>query len=167
MNEHYTRRGLRRVQGSRDDSGKLVEPWLKTELVEPGPWAKVQSFDVNRNTANLNMLIPRRIRLVPKAGGAPITQVAGVSLDDLSIFNNYTLVGDGELNVRTLRVKITGRGLFDRLRAEGVLETEAGEPATQYSPEAAYILRLDLLPLVPPFEGAVNLDGVFEELAEL
>jgi Mg-chelatase subunit ChlD len=167
LQQNYTRRGLRRVQGVRDESGKLIEPWLKPELVEPGDWVKVQSFDVNRNTANLNVLIPRKVRLVPKDGGSPITEVAGVSLDNLNIFNNYTLVGDGELNVRTLRIRITARGLFDRLKGEGVLETESGEPPTVYSPDSAYILRLDLLPLVPAFEGPVNLDGVFEELAEL
>jgi hypothetical protein len=91
--------------------------------------------------------------------------VAG-AVDNLTTFNNYTLVGDGELNVRTLKVQITDKKLYDRLAAEGVLEVD-GAPATKYDPETDYTIRLDTLPLVPAFEGTINLDGVFEQLAEL
>src|SRR5262249_59657716 len=121
------RRGLGRVQGARDGSGKLIEPWLKTELVDKDTHVRVSSFDVNRNTANLNVLIPRKVKLVPTAGGKPINQVAGVKLDNLSIFNNYTLVGDGELNVRTLRLRITEKALFDKLHKEDGLVLD-GKP---------------------------------------
>src|SRR5262249_58951336 len=34
-------------------------------------------------------------------------------------------------------------------------------------PNTDYILRLDRLPLVPPITGAVSLDGVFNDLAEV
>ena len=37
----------------------------------------------------------------------------------------------------------------------------------KYDAKSDYTIRLDTLPLVPPFEGAVSLDGVFEELARL
>ncbi|MFO0845302.1 MAG: vWA domain-containing protein [Gemmataceae bacterium] len=165
LRQNYIRRGLRRVQGTRDETGKLVEPWLKTEFVDKGDYVKVSSFDINRNTANLNILVPRKVRLVPAAGGKPIAEVAGVKLDNLSNFNNYTVVGDGELSVKTLKVKITEKALYDALAKEGVLEIDGAAPK-KYDKDADYTLRLDLLPLVPPFEGSVNLDGVFDQLAE-
>ncbi len=166
LKSNYVRRGLRRVQGTRDDSGKLVEPTLKTEFADKGDYAPVSSFDINRNTANLNMLIARPVQLVPRGGGKPIKEVAGLKLDKLSTFNNYTMIGDGELNVPTLTVRISSRELFDTLKKEGVLEVDE-KPATKYDAKTDYTLRLDTLPLVPAFEGAVPLDGIFEDLAEV
>ncbi len=112
------------------------------------------------------MMLTRKVRLVPAAGGKPITQVAGIKLDNLSTFNQYTVVGDGELNVPYLKVKISDKKLFDALQKEGVLEVD-GTPATSYSKDQEYTLRLDELPVVPPFEGSVNLTGVFDELMRL
>lgn len=165
LRNNYIRRGLRRVQGTRDESGKLVEPWLKTEFAEKGDYVRIQSFDINRNTANLNVLIPRKVKLVAVEGGKEVKEVAGIKLDNLTNFNNYTVVGDGELNVRTLKIKIEQKPLFERLVSEGILEVD-GAPAKKYDAKTDYTVRLDLLPLVPPFTGAVNLDGVFEQLAE-
>ena len=166
LRDNYVRRGLRRVQGERDESGRLVPPAFKTELADDDDWVRISSVDINRNTANLNVLIPRRVRLVPQAGGKPVEEVAGVSLADLSIFNNYTVVGDGELCVRTLRLKIDDKKLFDELVKEGVLELDGTAPK-KFDAEATCTLRLDLLPLVPAFEAKVDLDGVFDELAAL
>jgi len=47
-----------------------------------------------------------------------------------------------------------------------VLETEDGQPAAKYDAKTDFTLRLDTLPLVPPFEGAIDLTGVFEDLAD-
>jgi Mg-chelatase subunit ChlD len=165
LRDHYVRRGLRRVQGTRDD-GKLIEPTLKTEFTDAGDYARVSSFDINRNTANLNMLITRPVRLVPAGGGKPITEVAGIKLDKLTTFNNYTLVGDGELSLKEMKVRIHDKKLFEGLTAEGVLEKD-GQPATKFDAKSDYVLRLDDLPVVPPFEGAVQLDSVFDGLAEV
>jgi hypothetical protein len=93
--------------------------------------------------------------------------VAGIKLDKLSTFNNYTLVSDGELNVPTLQVRISKKELFDKLQAEEGLLEQGNAPATQFDPKAEYTLRLDRLPLVPPFTGSVNLDGTFNDLAEI
>src|SRR5262249_41382920 len=49
---------------------------------------------------------------------------------------------------------------------EGVLEAD-GQPAAKFDANQEYTLRLDQLPVVPPFEGSVNLTGVFDELARL
>ncbi len=164
LRHNYVRKDLRRVQGTRDESGKLTPPTLKTELADDTNWVKVSSVDINRNTANLNILIPRKVRLVPAEGGKPITEVAGIKLDNLSIFNNYTLVSDGELNVPSLKLQISDKALFDALNKEGVLEIEGAAPK-KHDAKASYTLRLDTLPLVPPFEAKVELDGLFDTLA--
>jgi Mg-chelatase subunit ChlD len=165
LRQNYIRRGLRRLQGTRDESGKLQEPWLRTEFTDKADHVRIQSFDINRNTANLNILIPRKVRLMQTADGKEIKQVAGIKLDNLTNFNNYTIVGDGELNVKTLKIRISEKALFDRLSAEGVLEVD-GQPPKKYDARTDYTVRLDLLPLVPAFEGSVNLDGIFDQLAE-
>ncbi|MCE9560620.1 MAG: VWA domain-containing protein [Planctomycetes bacterium] len=166
LTDVYIRRGLKRIQGTRDENGKVVEPTLKTEFVNEDKYLPISSFDINRNTASMNMMLTRKVQLVPAAGGKPITEVAGIKLDNLSTFNNYTLVGDGELTVPYLKVKVGEKSLFEKLNNEGVLEID-GSPATKFDKEQEYTLRLDELPIVPPFEGAVNLDGVFDELARL
>lgn len=166
LQDVYVRRGLKRVQGTRDENGNLVEPTLKTEFVSDDKYLPISSFDINRNTATMNMMLTRKVRLLPAKGGKPITEVAGIKLDGLSTFNNYTLVGDGELTVPYLKVKISDKSLFEKLNNEGVLEVD-GAGATKFDKEQEYTLRLDLLPIVPPFEGTVDLTGVFDELARL
>jgi|GEM_PF-383035 len=166
LQDVYIRRGLKRIQGVRNDDGTVTEPWLKTEFVNEDEYLPISSFDVNRNTATMNMMLTRKVRLVPAAGGKPIESVAGIRLDNLSSFNNYTLVGDGELNVPYLKVKISEKSLYDKLLHEGVLEVD-GQPPTKFDKNQEYTLRLDQLPIVPPFEGTVNLDGVFDELMRL
>src|SRR5205823_8810646 len=166
LQDVYIRRGLKRLQGTRDEKGNLVEPTLKTEFVGKDEYLPISSFEVNRNAATLNMMLTRKVKLVPAAGGPPITQVAGIKLDNLSTFNNYTLVGDGELNVPHLKIKIGDKKLFDTLSKEGVLEVD-GQPAAKFDPNQEHTLRLDQLPVVPPFEGSINLTGVFDELARL
>jgi Mg-chelatase subunit ChlD len=167
LQENYRRRGLRRLQGARDENGKLIEPWLKTEVVDTEPFVRVSSFDVNRNTATMNWLIARRVRLVPREGGAPITKVAGISLEKLSIFNNYTVVSDGEINVPAIQLKISDKALFDKLSQAGILTLVGGDKPKSFDANAEYRIQLDELPLMAPFEGAVDLTGLFDELASL
>jgi molybdopterin biosynthesis enzyme MoaB len=167
LQQHYVRRGVKRVQGTRDDAGNLVEPWLKTEYVDDDEYVRVSSYDVNRNSATMNLLISRRVKLVKAKGGDTITEAGGVKLDQLRTFNNYTVVGDGELNIDKFKMRISGKKLFDALVKEGILENEDGTPAGKHDPKAAYFLRLDYLPLVPPFDGQVNLSGVFDQLCGL
>jgi Mg-chelatase subunit ChlD len=165
LDRKYVRRGLRRVPGSRDESGRLIPPWLKTELVEDMAFVPVQSFDLDRNKATLNMLIAQAVRLVKVSEGSPIVEVAGIRLEGLQSFSNYSLISDGEVNARGLLIQISEPHLFERLKAEGVLELD-GEPANRFNPRSSYTVRFDNLPLVPPFEQEVNLDGLFDDLAE-
>src|SRR5262249_6386684 len=94
LRDVYVRRGIRRIPGARADDGTVVEPWLKTEFLDAGDYVRISSVDINRNTANLNILIPRPVKLVTVDKGTQIKQVAGVELEKLTAYNNYTVVGD-------------------------------------------------------------------------
>jgi hypothetical protein len=165
LDRNYVRCGIRRIPGTRDESGRLVPPWLKTALVEDATFVPVQSFDLDHNKAALNLQVAQAVRLVKLSDGMSIEEVAGIRLEGLQSFNSYSLICDGTCNARTLVIQISDPHLFERLKAEGVLELD-GEPANRFNPRSSYTLRLDHLPLVPPFEQEVNLDGYFDDLAE-
>jgi serine/threonine protein kinase len=165
LQKTYNYRSVRRVNGTRDAAGKLTKPWLKTEDLDESDYVRVQSFDFNRTSAVLNMLLARRVRLVQEVDGKPITEVAGVPLDRLCTFKNYTVASDGELNIQSLQVKISKPELFAKLCAEGVLEKD-GRPAANHDADAEYTLRFDQLPMVPPMRQTLDLEALFDELAE-
>lgn len=164
----YQRRGVKRLQGSRDENGNLVEPWLKTEPANPKEtFVPVISFDLNRNAATLNMNVAQAVKLVRKDNGQAIEEVAGVKLDKLSNFYNYTLVGDGMLNVSELKIKLSEE-LFNELKPlQVLLDEDTSKPAETYSAGKAYILALDDLPVISYNGRFEPLDGMFEKLASL
>src|SRR5262249_2811216 len=43
----YVERGLKRIPGTRDVNGSLIQPWLKTEAAEESAYVPVQSFEMN------------------------------------------------------------------------------------------------------------------------
>ena len=101
----YKRRGLKRVNGTRDANGNLVAPAFGTKLASESKWVPLGSFDINRNAASVNLTIARPCKLIKVADGAEITAVCGVKVDKLSTFNAYTIVGDGELNVPEIKIR--------------------------------------------------------------
>lgn len=166
LQDNYQRKGVKRVEGKRDEQGNLIKPWLKTEFLDRGEYVQMGSFSINQNTATINMLISRKVQLVKSSDETPISEVAGILITDLNTFNNYTIVSDGELNLKSLRVKVSHQRVFDVLKEVGVLEKD-GTPVETFDFRCEYDLRLDHLPLVP-FDGHYSsLDGVFEELAEI
>lgn len=166
LQTNYQRKGLKRVEGKRDEKGKLVKPWLKTEFLDSGEYVQMGSFAINQNTSTINMLITRKVKLVKVEDGTQIEEVAGILVNDLNTFNNYTIVSDGEVNVKSLRIKISNKSVFNLLQKIGVIEKD-GLPADKFDFRFEYDIKLDSLPLVP-FEGCYSsLDGVFTELAEI
>jgi len=137
----YKKRGVKRIAGTRNPDGTITTPWVKTAFRDSGDWAKVSSFDINRNNATCNMLVTRAVNLVQADDGTVIPEVAGVKLD-LKSFNNYTLVGDGVLNVGTLSIRIGNKRLFRSLVAVGVL------PDVAFDPKTPYTIDLDGRPLI-------------------
>lgn len=166
LQENYQRKGIKRVKGSRDENGKLVKPWLTTEYIDKSDYVEMGSFEINHNTATVNMLINRKVRLVKEEDKTPIIEVAGLLVNDLATFNNYTIISDGEVNVKSLKVKISGKKTFDVLKEKSVLEKD-GSPAEEFDFRSEYTINLENLPLVP-FDGQYSgIDGFFNQLAEI
>jgi hypothetical protein len=178
LEEHYARRGLKRIPGSRDAEGKLVKPWLKTVPLGGGDYARIASIDINHTSPTINLLLSQRVQLVNPAEGKPVTEVAGVLLDELAEYRAYTLASDGEVNVPELRVKIGSPQAFAALKEKGVLEAGParqrrsgngrveGHAAPAYDFHTEHTIHLDDRPLVPMDGTVPGLHGVFEQLAE-
>jgi len=147
----YKRRGVKRIPGTRLADGTVEEPTVSSKVREGGDgWVKVNSFDLNRNTASINMLVSQPIDLFPKGSSQRVASVAGVSLDDLKSFNNYTVVGDGMLNASSLPLRTSDQKVIVGLASLGLhlANAKAGQPFT---------LDLSGLPLV---DYDLNVGGV-------
>jgi len=165
----YQRQGIQRTEGSRTEQGGIEVSRIGSRIHpdwEEGA-AKVGGFDLNNNTASVNVLTVRPIQIYRRDDSAgetgPITEVGGVKLDELCSFRNYTLVSDGALNVPSIRLRIASKRVYrglDRLKV-------IWEGPEAFDPTAWYTVRLDDLPLVDfatSFES-LDLANVFVELA--
>jgi hypothetical protein len=99
--------------------------------------------------------------LVKTEDQTPIIEVAGLLVNDLNTFNNYTIVSDGEVNIKELKVKISSKKAFDALKLAGMIAV------TEFDFRSEYIIKLDNLPLVPLNGTYSNIDGLFSELTEI
>jgi Mg-chelatase subunit ChlD len=166
LDKNYQRKGLKRLQGTRDNEGNLIEPWLKTEEIDGGEYVQMGEFNINRNTATINMLLSRKVKLVTIENEKQISEVAGVLINDLTQYNNYTIVGDGEINVPSLKVKINNAKVFNLLKDKGILELDGVAPE-KFDFKSEYEIKFEGLPLVSFNQKYENLDGIFEELVKL
>jgi len=161
LQENYQRQGLKRVKGVRDTNGEIVQPWLSTENINESDYVGMGTFQFNHNTATINMLIKRQVKLVKVADKTQISEVAGLLVNHLANYNKYTIVSDGNINVRSLNVKISNKKVFDLLKSKAVIK------ADEFDFRAEYTIQLDNLPLVSFRENFSNLDGLFIQLAEI
>ncbi|MBH8575542.1 hypothetical protein I8752_21520 [Nostocaceae cyanobacterium CENA369] len=161
LQENYHRTSIKRLKGVRDENGELIQPWLRTENIDKAEYVGMGDFKFNRNNATINMLVRRKIKLVKLEDKTPILEVAGLLVNDLNSFNNYTIVSDGKINVKSLQVKISSKKLFELLKAKSVLEAE------QFDFRSEHIIELDKLPLVPINACYSSIDGLFQQLAEI
>ncbi|MEM9922309.1 MAG: hypothetical protein AAF915_00890 [Cyanobacteria bacterium P01_D01_bin.50] len=161
LRENYQYKSIKRLKGTKDVNGNLVKPWLKTEYIDNGDYVGMGCFEMNRNTATINMLVTRRVKLVKVEDDTPIIEVAGLLTNDLTSYNNYTIVSDRELNIKSLEVKISNKKTFEILKKKGVIDAE------KFDFRACYTIDLENLPLVPLDGKYSNIDGLFDRLAEL
>jgi len=161
LQEHYQRTSVKRVRGVRNENGELIQPWLQTENIDNAEYVGMGEFHFNRNTATINMLIKRKVKLAKSADQTPTLEVAGLLVNDLNSFNNYTIVRDGKINVKSLQVKISSKKAFDLLKEKGVLDAKDFDFRTEYT------IQLDSLPLVPADSHYSSIDGLFNQLAEI
>jgi hypothetical protein len=161
LQENYQRKGIKRIKGIRNENQEVTQPWLRTENLDNAEYVGMGEFEFNRNTATINMLVKRKVKLAKIEDKIPILEVAGLLTNDLNTFNNYTIVNDGKINVKSLKVKISSKKAFDLLKEKGVLNAEAFDFHTEYN------IQLDKLPLVPFGKHYSNIDGLFHQLAEI
>ncbi|MEH2083787.1 MAG: hypothetical protein V7K89_28615 [Nostoc sp.] len=161
LQEHYQRTGIKRIRGVRNENGELLQPWLITEYMDDTDYVGMGKFQFNRNTATINMLVKRRVKLAKVEDQTPTVEVAGLLVNDLNTFNNYTIVSDGKININLLKVKISSKKVFDLLKEKGILNAE------KFDFQAEYTIQLDNLPLVVANSSYSNIDGLFNELAEI
>ncbi|MEA5565161.1 hypothetical protein [Anabaena sp. UHCC 0399] len=158
LQENYQRTGIQRIQGVRDANGELIQPWLRTEYIDNAKYVRMGKFEFNRNTATINMLVQRQVKLVKSDDTTPILEVAGLLVNDLHTFNNYTIVSNGKINIQSLKIKISSKKTFELLK--DILD------AVEFDFHREYTIQLDNLPLVTKDFACPNIDGLFDELAK-
>lgn len=137
----YQNLSVKRFNGGRAEDGSLVPFPYKLSAI--GNLARLSSVDINRTSANINIRVVRKAELVEVATKNVVREVMGVLLDDLEQNNNYTLVGDGEVRVPYLPIRVSKR-VYRALVEGGILP---GSEA--YDPEKTYLVDLSKRPTVP------------------
>jgi len=166
LEKNYQRKGLKRVDGKRDEEGNLIKPALKTVTIDSGEYVPMGKFNINRNTATINMLIKRKVKLVTQDKGKQISEVAGILINDLNQYNNYTLVSDGEININSLKIKISNENTFNLLKEKELLTIEKNSP-NEFDFTKEYEINFTDLPLVSFQQSYNNLEGIFEQIIKL
>lgn len=155
----YQRRGLVRVPGARDDHGNLIPPPYEVQPRFKHEYHQLGEIALNRTTATANLQLVDDVELVDAKTKSVIREVANVPLK-LSSYRNYTVVGDGRINVEKLELRTSDKRCATALRNLGL--------AVPYEGGAAFEIDFGKLPLVGLDQelGSINVDDV-EMLLEL
>lgn len=113
----YSRRGVKRLNGSWVD-GRFVPCATKLKPTDDFTNVSITGFELSNANATINMSVDRPAELYKD--GTKVAVVAGKKLD-LRNIQSYTLVGDGEINAKTLPIKISSRKLFAALEKGNVV----------------------------------------------
>jgi hypothetical protein len=162
VKECYNRRGLKKVAGKRNKDGSVVIPSVSTKIIDEGDFIEMGKFEINRDSATINMRVARRTNLVDRDSGDIIQEVAGILMNNLKDYKQYTVVGDGELNVSSLFVRFSTKSAFKAVQGLGILIGES------YSHTEEYEIKLSELPVCgfSSKEATITTD-VFDKLAKL
>ena len=122
--KHYTRRGLARLRGTWvEENGTKVFQKAKYDAkpCDEEERVTVGKFQVNNDRATIQMLCVRDAELI-ESGVKAIKSVAGVKLNGLKTYNNYTLVADGAVNAAVLPIRISSQALHKELSVAGYIK---------------------------------------------
>ena len=159
----YDRRGIKRIPGERDDNGNLIEPTLDVEYVGEKDRAAIRGLDVSMTSANVSLSVTQKCRLVKKADRTPIVKVAGIAVDDLQSFRNYTIVGDGELTIDEIPVYFSEVSAFKALTQLGVLYCDSSK-ASKFDFNKEYKIVLKDLPVTKISVDSGKFDEILKKL---
>lgn len=161
LKEGYKRRGLKKEQGVRLENGKVEPTWTDTKFRDDSEWVETSGFELNNANATINVLISRPVDLTERKTEKRIGEVAGIKLNDLRTYNNYTIVGDGMLNTDKLTVRVTDKALYEQLK-------KMGEGLSQFDPGEVVTMNLNAVPIVDYSTQFKNIDvALFENLMQL
>jgi len=153
----YKRRSVKRLAGEWVN-GTFVPSSTRLEPTDDAKAVTVTSFDINNSNATINMQVSRNADLYKD--GAQVASVAGKKLD-LREIRAYTLVGDGEVNLPSLTVKISSKKLHAAL-------VEGGWLTGDFDHTVEYTIDLTGLAAVPFSKGvAFPPSDTFEHLMML
>lgn len=156
----YKRRGLKRVAGVRNPDGSLTKPDYDTKPKTDEEFLAVSGIDINRDTATANIRLVQDVNLVEVATGTVIPEVAGVKLD-IKDYKNYTLVGDGQVNVPGLTFRTSDKRCFAAFQSLGLV-------TGPFDPNVPLTIDLSGLPLVDFDQSFGNIPAeTFDRLARL
>lgn len=142
LRKTYKRRGVKRVPGTRNPDGTLTPPRAKAvPRNSDNAFLAVNGFDLNRNNATVNMTVTTPVALVREGGENVGDTLSGVDLSTLSTFNSYTVVGDGELNLPVLPLRVTNKRLHRELNALGLVTGD-------YDPNTTHTIAFEGRPVV-------------------
>ena len=152
----YTYRGLKKIPGYRDASGKHVAPDYITVPKGEDPYQAITSVEINKNNANINLTLTEPVNLCENTAKQKlIKSVAGVKLDSLVSYRAFTLVGDGRLNVPELKLKFTNKTAFNAFKFSGLV-------SGSFDADKGYVISLKELPMVPLDLSFGDLKNTFE-----
>lgn len=131
----YRLRSVRRISGSRDEQGNLVMPPVAFDAVDEGLWTRISGVQLSNANATMNLRVVRKGRLrlldgvansnVEEAqvdGHWTICSVAGIPLADrLFVYRNYTIVSDGSVHAKKLRIKVGSKAAWRDLERIGAV----------------------------------------------
>jgi len=138
----YVRKGLKKIAGKRLPDGCVEEPMVDIEPLSKTPYARMGSVDINRDSATINVTIPKKVKLVSRATRQEIPEVAGILLDNLQDYKRYTIVSDGELNLQSLTVKFATEGAYNQVNSLGF-------NLGKFNPSSEYDINLSSIPVCP------------------
>ena len=159
----YRRRGTRKQPGKREKDGTITPNRAKRAFRDGGRWGQVGAFELNRDTATINMRVTRPIDIIRISDNQVVKKAGGLDLTKAQAFNNYTIVSDGALNLDKIPCKIGSEVLHRRLVALGVL------PDNGYDASRTYVIDLDGRPLIgydATFEAS-TITGFLDKVAPL
>ena len=142
LGRNYVRRGIKRLQGTRDDATGVFTPAPYALKGVGNDFVPISSIELNRASANLNMTLRRKSNLVDTATNAVVDEVAGIALD-LTDFRAYTVVGDGTVCLKELTVKVS------QLKAYTALQSVCPELTAAFDPQAELTIVLHDRPAMP------------------
>lgn len=141
MMANYKRRGVKMLTGSRAADGTVISPKYDAKARDATGWVRVLRFDFNNSDATVNMLTSRAADLIEADTKKVVPSVAGVVLDKLTLYRNYTIVGDGVLNTPTLSVRLSDKRTHRAL-------ADLGVATGAFSHEASIELNLGAMPVL-------------------